>query len=138
MYVYLYLSFYAYLYLSFYAYLYLSFYVYLIYLSIYIFIYLFAYIYLSFYTYLHLSYFFSLLSYLLLYLSIYIYQGMVQAAAYIYRKLMDENLLDRAFNWRPASGTQNFPLVSCISDYLWGWWESNVWKYLVYIKCWCA
>jgi hypothetical protein len=39
-------------------------------------------------------------------------QGMVQAAAYIYRKLKQENLLERAFNWNVAEGTDKFPLVS--------------------------
>jgi hypothetical protein len=38
-------------------------------------------------------------------------QGMVQAAAYIFRKLRQENLLDRAFNWNLAEGTDKFPLV---------------------------
>ena len=41
---------------------------------------------------------------------------MVQAAAYIYRKLKQEDLLDRAFNWNLAEGTDKFPLVS--SEYL--------------------
>ncbi len=39
-------------------------------------------------------------------------QGMVQAAAYIYRKLKQESLLERAFNWNVAEGTDKFPLVS--------------------------
>jgi hypothetical protein len=37
---------------------------------------------------------------------------MVQAAAYIYRKLKQESLLERAFNWNVAEGTDKFPLVS--------------------------
>ena len=37
---------------------------------------------------------------------------MVQAAEYIYRKLKTENLLEKAFDWRPEAGTNSFPLVS--------------------------
>ena len=39
-------------------------------------------------------------------------QGLVQAADYIYKKLKEENLLEKAFNWRVESGTRSFPLVS--------------------------
>jgi len=49
---------------------------------------------------------------LLIYLSML--QGMVQAAAYIYRKLKQESLLERAFNWNLAEGTDKFPLVSIL------------------------
>jgi hypothetical protein len=44
--------------------------------------------------------------------TLFMLQGMVQAAAYIYRKLKQENLLERAFNWNVAEGTDKFPLVS--------------------------
>jgi hypothetical protein len=44
--------------------------------------------------------------------TLFMLQGMVQAAAYIYRKLKQESLLERAFNWNVAEGTDKFPLVS--------------------------
>ncbi len=44
--------------------------------------------------------------------TLFILQGMVQAAAYIYRKLKQESLLEKAFNWNVAEGTDKFPLVS--------------------------
>ena len=39
----------------------------------------------------------------------------MQAAAYIYRKLRQENLLEKAFNWNLAEGTDKFPLVSTLA-----------------------
>ena len=35
-------------------------------------------------------------------------QGMVNAAAYIYKKVKEEHLLTKAFNWDKDRGTQNF------------------------------
>ena len=37
---------------------------------------------------------------------------MVQAAEYIYKKLREENLLSKAFNWRPEVGTDKYSLVN--------------------------
>ena len=46
-------------------------------------------------------------------------QGMVNAAAYIYKKVKEEHLLTKAFNWDKDRGTQNFQLV-CVGHSLGG------------------
>jgi len=47
------------------------------------------------------------------------HKGMVQAAEYIHGKLIQENLLERAFNWRKERGTDKFALV-CVGHSLGG------------------
>jgi sn1-specific diacylglycerol lipase len=44
---------------------------------------------------------------------------MVNAAGYIYKKVKDEHLLTKAFNWDKERGTQNFQLV-CVGHSLGG------------------
>jgi len=47
------------------------------------------------------------------------HKGMVQAAEYIHGKLIQENLLEKAFNWRKDRGTDKFALV-CVGHSLGG------------------
>jgi hypothetical protein len=43
---------------------------------------------------------------------------MVNAAAYIYKKVKEEHLLTKAFNWDKDRGTQSFQLVKALTDYM--------------------
>ena len=45
------------------------------------------------------------------------HKGMADAALYIYKKLKEDHLLTKAFNWDPERGTQDFEIV-CVGHSL--------------------